>query len=37
MDIHIVIRDINSEETMVAELPSPWCPEIEATSRSRAI
>ncbi len=35
MDIHIVIKELNSEETMVAELPSPWCPEIEATSRSK--
>jgi hypothetical protein len=35
MDIHIVIKDLDSEETMVAELPSPWCPEVEETSRSK--
>lgn len=32
MDIHIVIKDMKSEETMVAEYPSPFCPEVKATS-----
>jgi hypothetical protein len=33
MDIHIVIRDLDSNITMVAEYPSAHCPEVRATSR----
>ena len=32
-DIHIVLKDAKGDMTMVAELPSPWCPEVKATSR----
>jgi hypothetical protein len=34
-DIHIVLKDPKGDLTMVAELPSPWCPEVQATSRSK--
>jgi len=32
-DIHIIIEDIDTDETMVAEIPSPECFEIQNTSR----
>ena len=32
-DIHIVLRDLKSNATMVAEIPSPECPEVQRTSR----
>lgn len=32
-DIHIIIEDINTDETMVAEIPSYECFEIQKTSR----
>jgi hypothetical protein len=32
-DIHIVLLDLNSKETMVAEIPSPECPDVQKTSR----
>lgn len=35
MDIHIEIRDMNTNETMVAELPSPYCPEVDSTSHAK--
>ena len=34
-DIHIVLRDLKTNATMVAELPSPECPEVKRTSRYR--
>jgi hypothetical protein len=35
MDIHIVIKDMNLNQTMVAELPSPYCPEVDSTSHAK--
>jgi hypothetical protein len=32
-DIHIIIEDIKTDETMVAEIPSHLCPEVQKTSR----
>jgi hypothetical protein len=32
-DIHIVLRDLKTNATMVAEIPSPYCPEVQRTSR----
>jgi hypothetical protein len=32
-DIHIVLRDLKTNATMVAEIPSPKCPEVQNTSR----
>ena len=32
-DIHIVLRDLKTNATMVAEIPSPFCPEVQNTSR----
>ena len=32
-DIHIILKDIDTDETMVAEIPSPKCFEIRETSR----
>ena len=34
-DIHIVLRDLKTNATMVAEIPSPFCPEVQKTSRYR--
>ena len=34
-DIHIILEDEETEETLVAELPSSRCPEINLTSRSK--
>lgn len=34
-DIHIVLRDLKTSSTMVAEIPSPLCPEVQKTSRYR--
>jgi hypothetical protein len=31
-DIHIVLRDLKTNATMVAEVPSPLCPEVQKTS-----
>ena len=33
-DIHIVLRDLKTNATMVAEIPSPDCPEVQKTSRN---
>lgn len=32
-DIHIVLRDLQTNATMVAEIPSPECKEVQKTSR----
>ena len=34
-DIHLIIEDINTDETMVAEIPSASCSSIQNTSRAK--
>lgn len=34
-DIHVIVEDINTDETMVIEIMSPDCPEVKNTSRHK--